>query len=563
MDYIDENRGDTLVVKDYYDLGNQPNSLYYALTLDNDSVPEGRVYLLKENGYYPLLDKPTTKRKTAIVGEYNTSLVNNKNVDSHLPLICGAEEEDIFNAEGINFVHDLTVKNCNIIPATATGELGLYFFTGDAENVKLMLENCLFERTLWVFMQSRNKNISWHIKDCYFVNMSGKWHRRSGGVFHVLAPQDSLLVENSTHVMASGYLYRFWDYQFNRIIFNHNTFINCANVVFQDFGYQSAVSTTNNIFVNCNIQPYCDFFTSYDDVFEFDPDTMAIGLVNIHDLPDSIEQLNRRYLFKNNVVYWDPRFGNIVDTLDANKVNGVNNWINQMVVMNERTQIMFDDNESYPYLTEENVYTEIPNFKESRDLLTSQVDILKAWVIAIVNYDIIGSPLPTWRLINIGSENYVSSDWPIPVDLSYDNADLLIGATNGFPVGDLNWFPDKKVQWNAQREAEYDSIEHQLGPAIVSIEKDVNLIEGFKLHQNYPNPFNPSTMISWQLAVSSHVELSIYNILGQKVVTLVDKKQSAGNHQIEWDASGLASGVYMYCLNVNGQEASMKMILLR
>ena len=61
------------------------------------------------------------------------------------------------------------------------------------------------------------------------------------------------------------------------------------------------------------------------------------------------------------------------------------------------------------------------------------------------------------------------------------------------------------------------------------IEQDKELLAvGYSLHQNYPNPFNPTTVISWQLAVSSDVEVSVYNLLGQKVATLVSEKMPAG-----------------------------------
>ena len=70
--------------------------------------------------------------------------------------------------------------------------------------------------------------------------------------------------------------------------------------------------------------------------------------------------------------------------------------------------------------------------------------------------------------------------------------------------------------------------------------------KSFALHQNYPNPFNPVTMINYQLPMINDVDLSIYNLLGQKVATLVDKRQQAGYHSVEWDASGFASGVYYW-----------------
>lgn len=85
----------------------------------------------------------------------------------------------------------------------------------------------------------------------------------------------------------------------------------------------------------------------------------------------------------------------------------------------------------------------------------------------------------------------------------------------------------------------------------------------YVLMQNYPNPFNPVTTISYQLPKSSVVELSIYNLLGQKVATLVDKKQPAGQYQLQWDASGFASGVYYYKLTTENFQQIKKMLLVK
>jgi aminopeptidase N len=85
----------------------------------------------------------------------------------------------------------------------------------------------------------------------------------------------------------------------------------------------------------------------------------------------------------------------------------------------------------------------------------------------------------------------------------------------------------------------------------------------FLLNQNYPNPFNPITVISYQLPVSGNVELSIYSILGEKVVTLLSKSQNSGNYDVEWDAAGFASGVYYYKIQAGEFQDVKKMILLR
>lgn len=83
----------------------------------------------------------------------------------------------------------------------------------------------------------------------------------------------------------------------------------------------------------------------------------------------------------------------------------------------------------------------------------------------------------------------------------------------------------------------------------------------YSLSQNYPNPFNPSTVISFSLQKDSRVNLSVYNILGQLVTTLVNDNLDAGSHQIQFNAANLASGVYLYHINADDFSETRKMIL--
>ncbi len=85
----------------------------------------------------------------------------------------------------------------------------------------------------------------------------------------------------------------------------------------------------------------------------------------------------------------------------------------------------------------------------------------------------------------------------------------------------------------------------------------------FELNQNYPNPFNPVTIISYSIPFSSHVRLEVYSITGQRVKLLVDETQSAGLHNMRFDGSSLASGVYIYRLTTGEFVVSKKMQLLK
>ena len=85
----------------------------------------------------------------------------------------------------------------------------------------------------------------------------------------------------------------------------------------------------------------------------------------------------------------------------------------------------------------------------------------------------------------------------------------------------------------------------------------------FDLAQNYPNPFNPSTTISWQSPVGGHQTLKVYDVLGNEVATLVNEYREAGRYEIEFDATGLASGIYFYKLQAGNYVETKKMILMR
>jgi hypothetical protein len=91
--------------------------------------------------------------------------------------------------------------------------------------------------------------------------------------------------------------------------------------------------------------------------------------------------------------------------------------------------------------------------------------------------------------------------------------------------------------------------------------------ESFQLHQNYPNPFNPSTVIGYQLSVSSNVALKIYDVMGNIIATLVDEEKPGGEYEVEFNTSTIkhqpSSGIYFYQLRVGELIQTRKMILLR
>jgi hypothetical protein len=85
----------------------------------------------------------------------------------------------------------------------------------------------------------------------------------------------------------------------------------------------------------------------------------------------------------------------------------------------------------------------------------------------------------------------------------------------------------------------------------------------FSLEQNYPNPFNPVTTIRFGLARTVNVNLTIYDILGRRVTVLVNERLGSGDHEVKFDGTQLASGVYIYRIKAGDFIRARKLLLLR
>jgi hypothetical protein len=96
---------------------------------------------------------------------------------------------------------------------------------------------------------------------------------------------------------------------------------------------------------------------------------------------------------------------------------------------------------------------------------------------------------------------------------------------------------------------------------------DVNEISSFphqhSLSQNYPNPFNPTTIIRYQIPELSFVTIKVYDVLGNKIITLVNEEKPIGNYEVEFDAINLPSGIYFYRLQAGSFIETKKMVLIK
>jgi len=569
-DYVDHFDGSTAVINEFWDMGDgEPSTLINAIELDTDA-PADRVYELKTNGWYPFSRALTSPEDRAIVimGTDDTPLVENDGTDMP-PLITGYTDGTNTNTGILGFQNDVTIKNCMILGSADDGSYGWAPIGASAPNNTLTLDNVLMETTRWVMVQSNDHaGNSLILSNCYFVNLSGQACRRNGGVYdNVSNPTKDMIVENCTHVMAQGMMYKFRNFPLENAMFNHNTFVNCSGQIFETLGYQNKWSVTNNLFVNSHIQPYLAGL----DYGETDPDSLPMGLINVAPFPaltgdfEGLTEAGRQILVHKNGLYWDPAVDAILPAVNAAQANGSDQWVSQMIKMNTRTQNMFDDDATYPLLTEgEWIEAGDPGFTDPANLLTDGLEDLITYTEGIMDDDGTAT-LPWWRTAgNPIADNFIYPDWPIPVDLSYTNAAYLSGGYGGFPVGDMNWFPAQKATWAAQKDAEHTQIETDLSTGNVPVDDAMIAPNQFKLAQNYPNPFNPATTIEFSVPVSGNVTLKVFDAMGKEVATLVNDYRNAGqSYKVKFNGAELSSGMYIYKLSAGDYQVSRKMLLMK
>jgi WD40 repeat protein len=100
-------------------------------------------------------------------------------------------------------------------------------------------------------------------------------------------------------------------------------------------------------------------------------------------------------------------------------------------------------------------------------------------------------------------------------------------------------------------------------PTSIDEGTDGNTANEFYLEQNYPNPFNPVTHIRFSLPTSSNVKIEVFDLLGNRIAMLMDSKEAAGDHTVDFDASNLASGLYLYRIQADGFVQMKKMVLMK
>lgn len=404
------------------------------------------------------------------------------------------------------------------------------------DSIRLTVDKCVFNALGQNCIVMWGKGNKLFIKNNKFRNLvrahpfKGQLVVNSGAMF-----QDTLVMTNNTSFNNNSY---FWGplaavIKYEKI--EHNTlFSSVVNVFYSPWMLNSEVKS--NLF-------YCMLAYGQTQT-EIDG-----GWYDFNKSPSSIISLNktsayqiglygytekgRKVTISNNAYYWPQA---IKDNWSAKSLIASDLW------MNTRTAGYFADKTNYPYLSESNNISANPGFDANME--KAVMDSLIFWV-----NNMRENNRSTYRNYNIGSTNLLLPTWPLPENLSYTNTQLMTAGHDGLPVGDLNWFPTAKAQW--------ETMQNNNPNALVNPYVNNNL----KL-SNFPNPATDYTNFSFDLPQVANTELNILTLEGKHVVTLVSGKLSSGTHQVKFETNKLASGVYI-CQLISGNYNERSKLIIK
>ncbi len=350
---------------------------------------------------------------------------------------------------------------------------------------------------------------------------------------------DSLIFVNNTFFNHASYIILTNRNICNYLLFEHNTiFLSAVNPFFMP--YLTNADIKNNL-----IYGYLSMGQFPEEIFGgwYDWDGQISSIASISTVDPNmlasvgLTEADRRVVYNNNGYDWPQPVKDYWASIDSMKAT---------LWMNERTTTMYNDKTKYPLLSQDANIEAAPGFDATMESVT--VDKLLEFIKTFRENGESGV-IPVDRTYAPNDE-FFNVPWPLPENLAYTNTTLLTQAEGNFPVGDLNWFPTKKAEWEEW---------------VTDVRRDDNksVPSEYTLSQNYPNPFNPTTEINFSIPAAGNVSLTVYNVLGQKVTTLVSEELSAGAYKYQFDASNLTSGIYFYKLQANNYSQVNKMMLLK
>jgi len=578
-----------------------------------------RIYALYYGQYYlqqNALDVVNPTGTLSIVGVKSAS-------GNTLPvwLMRGPTGPILINGGGDNVVYgSITMKNIDYIGQQLDGTLNNENFYCGTQNKlpqSLTIDNCLFEFANIDIFDCTNETgaiggwpygAKFKITNSYFRNLfyAGQWW--ASRVFQCKHPIDTCWIENVT-VSGGGLTFLQQNELTDFAYFNHNTFVN-QHKYWKLSPYIKTLVLTNNVFLNQNWVGEDSTVTNSGQ----DPDGLFMSTVDVDTINynnkvvveakyyngdsthyvSALDLPNLKAFISNNIDYWNPLLldyftnknnltkdsttGYVLSWLDWGAGFKLPQRLNNMPGewMNSRTTALFA---AYAPptggLVADAPSSASPGSPTIDNIDAATRDIMMQWnqnkysdphwtTAPDANHSkmVFGDYDPT-TIPGVGGEN--GTGITKFTDLTENWYSTVTSTIDNLPLGALIWNDAALAAYNSATDFGKINAAYQTraGKSLTLVKNNSNTPNSYRLDQNYPNPFNPTTTISFSLAKAANVKLVVFNVLGQKVATLVDRNLPAGDQSVVFDAGRLSSGVYFYRLDTGDFSSVKKMVLMK
>jgi len=446
-------QNDTLVVQWWDDVAEEIiiNALLTAIEEDTDR-PEGRVYKLLRGGFY-------ANTESIEAPDFHLRIVGEKGGTEeyeHPPILQKYRRDDAsVEPRMITVGSDLTLKNLYILGNDDTGDQGSYQpirITGSGG--RQVIDNVIFERSNFAIPAWDGANNTIIITNSVFRNLipvadNQKW---TGRGLSAWTDQDTVIVENNTFFLVNFTAVQIEGGSARYFRFNHNTLVNIGRNFLTGSWWRDAF-VANNLIING--------FWHGEDAADFPPDrdprATHAGMMGIGSLPSEYgPEIGRRIVFANNATWRDPKFAEFY----GDEI--VPAWF----IAPQVREDFFDQYEAM--VVQDTVWLpQRPNMPTYFD--EELFDAMWDYITNVRTTPAMAEPY-FWMLPEhpiTGDVLHTGVRWPLPEDFSYDDAQLLSAGTDGLPLGDLNWFPDNKADFLANKEQYIEDIHDIAGPQVV------------------------------------------------------------------------------------------------
>ena len=455
----------------------------------------------------------------------------------------------------------LTLKNILLSGSNSNAEVG-GTFAANTGGSKMIVDNCAFADWQNFALRNQNKGDSISITNSVFINGVRLRNSPWGGFpLRMDVACDNVVLENNS-VVNSGRLTANSGPFDNAIIHEmHNTYVNQAVAGHEQRALE--MITANNIFYNYHF-------------LGRRTDAHSAGASNTYDasfttwnyFADSKDNLDNVSLYLGqNLFYRDP---------------AISEWFNTVGGDSLATSLLWEHADVDSFIIADANYTIGTNYAELEPEFTAHPGNTEA-IVGYINGTWVD---PTadwvdWRVespVSFNGDGFPVLNWPPAFDLSYANENLRTAGSDGLPLGDLNWYPDKKAEFMANRGAivtslrdsivnamsVYDPTTMDATPLITSFSttstKETNILNiGLA---NYPNPFREATQIALDLKASANIELRVFDAVG-KVVATQREQLAAGKQVLNFENISLSQGMYFFSVYADGLLAGTGKMMVK